>query len=111
MGDGNAECTGAFDLRAGFALNLGQSAVQQFGVERQVAIGIKQAGDFAWSGNWPPTKAGPLAIERDVNAQIGLRMRFAPAGYLGEPWTGDHHAGGSDPAFFQSLQGGAVDGM
>ena len=109
MGDRNSERTRALDLGAGFALDLGERAVQQLGVEWQIAVGVQQTGDYVRSGNWPPAEAGPFTIEREMNAQIGLGMRLGPADNFRKPGAWDHHAGGSDPAFFQSLKSCTID--
>ena len=56
----------------------------------------------------PPAIARPLAVEREVDAEVGLGVRLRPARHVREPRAGHEHAGRGDPALLQGLEGGAV---
>ena len=77
--------------------------------ERQVAVGVEQARHGVPGAERRPAKRRPLAVERQVDAEIRLRMRPRPRRHLREPRARHQDARGSDPALLERLEGGAVD--
>jgi hypothetical protein len=74
-------------------------------------MGIDEAGDFARAADRTPAQIGPLTGQRQVDAEIGVRMLFRPARHLGKPRAGNKDTGGSNPALLEGLKSGPVDGM
>ena len=54
---------------------------------------IDEAWDSAHAADWTPAQVGPFASERQMDAEIGVRMLFRPARYLGKPRAGNQDAG------------------
>src|SRR5260221_3863049 len=74
-------------------------------------MGIDEAGDSARAADWTPTQIGPLAGQRQVDSEIGIRMHFRLTRYLVKPRPGNQDAGRSNPSVLESLERGLVDGM
>lgn len=79
--------------------------------ERQIAIGVEKTGVFGLRGNGRPTVAGPIGVESEVDAEVGVGMGLGPLSDFGEPGTRNHDAGGSDPVIFEGFLDGGVDGV
>jgi hypothetical protein len=64
---------------------------------RRVAIRIEEAGAFGLRGNGGPTIAGPIRVECQMDAEIGVGMGLGPLHDFGEPRAGNENACRSDP--------------
>lgn len=92
--------------------------IRHFGVgydvgseEREIAIGVEEAGAWRLGRDGGPTVAGPIGIEGEMDAEVGVGVSLSPLGNFGEPWAGNEDAGGSDPVFIEGFEDGGVDGV
>jgi len=101
------------DLGAQFALDLVRLRVgDDCGFfQRQVAVAIEQRRYRVDRAHRRPPEAGPLAVHRQVDAEVRVRMRRRKARHLGKPRARHEDAGRGDPAFLERLERRAVDGM
>jgi len=79
--------------------------------EREIAIGVEEAGAVGLRGNGRPTVASPIGVEGEMDAEVGVGMGLGPLRDFGEPGARNEDAGGSDPVFIESLEDGGVDGV
>ena len=113
MRDVDAGGNGFIHLSVSFRGHIGHLGVGDnvFAGQREVAIGIKEAGTWGLRRNWRPTVTGPISVERKVHAQVGVGMSLGPLRDFGEPGARNKDAGGSDPVFFERLENGRVYGV
>lgn len=55
------------------------------GEEREIAIGVEKARAWGLRRNGRPTVAGPIGVEGEVDAEVGVGMGLGPLGDLGKP--------------------------
>lgn len=111
--DADAGGSGFVDLGVNFGFDVGHFCVSDdvFGEERKIAIGIEEAGTFGLRGNGRPAVAGPIGVESEMDAEVGIRMGLGPLGDLGKPGAGDENTSGSDPVIFKGFLDGGVDSV
>lgn len=113
MGEMDASGFGFINLRVGFSGDVGHFGVgyDVGGEERKIAVGVEKTGAGRLRRDGRPTVAGPIGVEGEMDAEVGIRMCFGPLGDLGEPGAGDEDAGGRDPVFIEGFEDGGVDGV
>ena len=113
MGGLNADRDRAFHLGANLALGfVGLQVADGFGrVRPKISGGIEQTRDCILGCDRAPAVSAPLAGESQVQAEIGVGMGFRIGGNFGEPWAGNHDAGGGDGVTVERVETGSVLGV
>ena len=84
----------AIDLRAQLTFDLIRPRVghdSRF-LERQVPVLVQQRRNGVDAADGPPPEVVPLAVEREMNAQVGVRVLAREAGHFREPRTRHENA-------------------
>ena len=113
MREANASGFGLIYLGAGFGGDVGHFGVGRYvgSEEREIAVGVEEARAGRLRGNGRPTVAGPIRVEGEMDAEVGVGMGFGPLRDFGKPGARNEDAGGSDPVFIERLEDGGVDGV
>src|SRR5207248_7233108 len=74
----------------------------------KISLRIEKAGNFVFGAYWSPTQIRPLAVERLMNSQIGLRMRLGPASDLRQPRAWHQNACRRYPTVLQRFRYRAI---
>ena len=113
MGDVDTGGEGLVDLRVRFGEDVGHfcARVDILGEEREVAVGVEEAGILGLRGDSGPTIAGPIGVEGEMDAEVGVGMRFGPLSDFRKPRARNENAGGRDPVLFEGFFDGSVDGV
>ena len=111
VADADARRPRPLDLRPQLALHLaGPGPLGHRGLdEREVAVRIEQAAHPVPGAERSPAKAGPLAVERQVDSEVGIRVAARECGDFGEPRADHENARRCDPAVLERLERGAID--
>ena len=107
----DAEGARPLDLRAYLGLDLAGVGVRGgFGFSRvEEAFGVEQSRHAVFRRHRPPAVELPLAGERQVEAEVCVRVGARVVGDFGEPGAGNHDAARSDQAGVESLLGRGVN--
>src|SRR5690348_1953865 len=113
MRDVHSEFLGSLDLRAKLSFYLRRLRIlrDNWRIEWQVALIVKQTRHFVFGRNRSPAEGRPFAVQRLVDTEIKVWMRFREVCGLEKPWAGNKNARRGDPAIRQRLGGGAVHGV
>ena len=113
MGEMNSGGLRFVDLGASFGFDVAHFRVGDniFGKEWEISIAVEQAGTFWLRGNGTPTEGGPVGVQGEVDAEVGVGMRLSPGGDFGKLGTRHHDAGGGDPTFFHGFFDGGIYGV
>lgn len=113
MRDVDAGGNGFIHLSVSFHGHIGHFGVGDNvgGEQREVAIGIEEAGTWGLRRNWRPTVTGPIGVEGKMDAEVGVGMSLGPLRDFGEPGARNEDAGGSDPVLVKGLEDGGVHGV
>ena len=111
--DVDAGSESLINLGVSFDEDIGRFSVSVdiVGEEGEIAVGIKEARVFGLRRDGGPAITGPVGVEREVNAEVGVGMGLGPLNDFREPRAGSENAGRSDPVLFESFFGGGVDGV
>ena len=103
----------AVDLGAELALDLGSSRSRRNSAHlpREGTVRIEQAADLVRRRDAAPAIRLPFAGEREMQAEIGVRMRPGVRGDLGDPRRRHHDARGRDGALVERVEACRIDGM
>jgi len=113
MRDVNASGESFVDLCVHFRFDvgwLGMSDDVRSG-EGKITVGIEEAGVLGLRRNGRPAITGPIRVESEMDAEVGVGMGFRPLRDFGKPRAGNEDAGGSDPVIVEGFFGGGVDGV
>jgi hypothetical protein len=104
---------GFVDLSVSFREDIGHFGASGdiFSEKREVAVGVEQARIFRLRGDGGPTVTGPIGVQGEMDAEIGVGVGLGPLRDFREPRTGDENAGGSNPMVLESFFGSHVDRM
>ena len=113
MGEVNSGGFSFVDLGACFGFHIADFCVTRdvLGGQRQVAVGVEQARVFGLGGDRSPAQRGPLGIQREVDAEVGVRMCLCPVRDFRKPRARDQDARRGDPMLLERFDDGAVNGM
>src|ERR1039458_8472667 len=103
----------SLNLGADFLLDLRGCGVLRYkwNIRPKIPIRTEQPRHLVSGSRRPPAIARPFAGQRQMQAQIRVRMRLGILGHFRQPGTGHHDAGGTDRMPVESGEAGAVLGV